>query len=80
MREMRGRRYWYAAAALVLVGGVISAWLYPFSTSPGCASIALTYVCDKLGRHTGLGAFIAVGGLLSSLLLVAIGTLRDPPD
>jgi len=38
---MREHRYWYAAAALVLVGGLMSAWLYPFSTSLGCATIAL---------------------------------------
>jgi len=71
-RETRERRYWYLAAGLSLIVGVVLGWRYP-----GVCSL-------YTGLHRGAGCNgvdDVIVGLVSiglAVILAVIGTLRDP--
>jgi hypothetical protein len=76
---MRKRRYWYSAAMLVLIAGLLLALVDPLSPR-GCGQMSAFSICDNPGKHPIWGPILGAAGLLGSLLLVLVGTLRDPPD
>jgi len=78
---MRERRYWYLGALILLVTGLFLAWLDPFATNYCGASNHTAFTpCDSPGRNHAWGVVFGLTGVLGSLILVAVGTLRDPPD
>jgi len=76
---MRERSYWYLGALILLVAGALLTWWDPFAVH-GCGSIPPRSICDNPGVHHAIGPIFGIIGVFGGLLLVAAGTLRDPPD
>jgi hypothetical protein len=81
-QNMRGRRFWYLIAVLLLLGAIVVAVIDPFQ-HPACIDnphVPRGHACDMQGAGSPWASIIIAVGLLGGLLLTLIGTIRDPPS